>query len=303
MNNQLYTIKTISSLHCGIGSGQGDIDLPVAKSPVTGLPHIPSSSLKGVVKDCFFNRSDIAQNSHAQLEELFGPENSDFASAVSFGDGTLLALPVRSYFGGFAYLSSPLVLGLLRQVLLRSGLKEIPKIPEFGAHTQEQHYKASIPENSLLEGGGIQDKVLLEEIDLLIEPSYQGLTQEWAELIGKIYFSDEEYRRVFHQRFIIADDNVLQFMAQTALPVDAHIAIDDKTGVVHKGALWYEESVPPETLFYGVIGVDNGNGEAKSTEKELTQLLLDDSPTTIQIGGKATTGKGMVDFRFPSINE
>jgi CRISPR-associated protein Cmr4 len=290
MKQNVYTLKTITSLHCGIGSGQGDIDLPVAKSPVTGLPIVPGSSIKGVLKDSFQHKF----KADGLVAELFGPDNSDHASAISIGDACLLALPVRSFFGGFAYLTSPLVLGLFREALRRTGRTDLPDIPAIGA-AGEAHYKASATADSLLRGTG-KEHILLEEIDLLLVDSHNAITQKWADLLATLYFSEENGQRIFTSRFLIADDNVLSFMAQTALPVDAHIAIDEKTGVVRNGALWYEESVPPEALFYGSVSVDAG---AKGTNAQnLQAFLIDNAPPCIQVGGKATTGKGLVDLRF-----
>ena len=100
---------------------------------------------------------------------------------------------------------------------------------------------------------------------------------------------------------MVADDNVLNFMCQTALPVDAHIAIDDKTGTVAPGALWYEESVPPETIFYGVMGVDRSYDGRDKKADELSDLLCKQAPKCFQVGGKSTTGKGFVQLSFASL--
>jgi CRISPR-associated protein Cmr4 len=104
---------------------------------------------------------------------------------------------------------------------------------------------------------------------------------------------------LFKNHFAIVDDNVLNFFCETALPVDARIAIDDQTGTVKGGALWYEETIPIETIFIGVVGVDRSyNNIVQANSSDLVDLLK--SPGTIhcQIGGKATTGKGFVAINF-----
>lgn len=282
-----YTIKTITPLHCGVGTGQGDIDLPVAKSPVTGYPIIPGSSLKGVLKNWFLHESNLEKEI---VYELFGPENSDFASAISISDSNLLALPVRAFFGGFAYLTGPLAIGLFRQNISQN-TDDLPATPTI---TPGEHYKAMVPAGSLLCGQQDAEQILLEEIDLLLEKDEGDQVQGWSQAIADLFFP-EDYKETFKKRFIVADDNVLSFMTQTALPVDAHIAIDPQTGVVKGGALWYEETVPPETLFYGTLSIDNGN-KGSSTATELTQALHTNAPTHFQIGGNATTGKGLVEL-------
>lgn len=296
MKNHIYMLKTISSLHCGVGSGKGDIDLPVAKSPVTGLPVVPGTSLKGVLKSWFQHQSPIKESEKAAITALFGPKDSDFASAISIGDASLLCLPVRSFFGGFAWLTSPLALGLYRQSLQRTGETDFPSIP---ALENPEHYHAIVPANSKLVGAGMAGQVLLEELDLLLENDPQGIASAWAERIGQVFFDDPEDLALFSQRFIIADDNVLNFIAETALPVDPHIAIDSDTGIVRSGALWYEENVPPESIFYGNLSVDRGydRNESHSTES-LNTLLLQNIPPSLQVGGKATTGKGLVELKL-----
>jgi len=53
METRMFTLKTRSGLHCGIGQGLSDIDLPTAKESVSGYPLVPGSSLKGVLRDRF----------------------------------------------------------------------------------------------------------------------------------------------------------------------------------------------------------------------------------------------------------
>lgn len=295
MKQQLYLLKTLSSLHCGVGTGAGDIDLPVAKSPVSGLPLVPGSSMKGVLKDHFLQHDADEKKRTA----LFGREGADHASALSIGDSSLLALPVRSFYGGFAYLTSPMTLTSFRQACIRAGVEGIPEVPNVGL-PQEEHMKAGLPNETVLIGSEVEC-VLLEEIDLLIEPDLQDAVQKWADFLADLFIQDPDARVHFTRRFIVADDNVIRFLCETALPVDAHIAIDPDTGTVRPGMLWYEESVPPEALFYGVVGVDR-SAQFNYKAHELQSHLLEKAPSYLQVGGKATTGKGLVQLTLPRTN-
>ena len=303
MKNHLFTIRAMSPIHCGIGQGLNDIDLPTAKSTVSGHPIIPGSSIKGVLKDEFAERIGIVPDENKRKEymkSLFGGDGGDdFASAISVGDANLLALPVRSYFGTFAYLVSPYTLQLLKNQLQRVFKDfKLPEIPEIGRENNGANYRVMITGNSLLKSPDIQNRILLEELDLFIADK-QSIAEEWATFISKMLFKDEEGQDLFIQHFAIVDDNVLNFLCDTGLPVDARIAIDNETGTVKPGALWYEETVPVESIFIGIMGVDKSyNKNIKADAGELSKILIDAGTIHCQVGGKSTTGKGFVALNF-----
>ncbi|OEU65713.1 MAG: type III-B CRISPR module RAMP protein Cmr4 [Desulfovibrio sp. S3730MH75] len=303
MENLTIAIKTLSPLHCGIGSGMNDIDLPVARHKISGHPVIPGSTIKGVLKDEYL-RGPTAKvvSDPTAVEAIFGGEGSGdaYASAISIEDGLLIALPVRSYYGTFGYLASPYTLQQFKKALKRSsaavGLPEIPRMS--GLDTAKDSYRVILTSESLIKQGG---DVLLEEMDLAVE---EGSADDWAVLIARYFCDSDEEKDIFIKRFAIVDDNVLNFLCDTALPVDARICIDENTGTVKKGALWYEESVPPEALFMAVAGMDRSykEGEGRSAT-DLVKTLIGEDPVKemyVQIGGKATTGKGFVAVRMSS---
>ena len=297
MKNYLFTIRAMSPIHCGVGQGLNDIDLPTAKSTISGHPIVPSSSIKGVLKDEFSNRAKNGMANKENVKSLFGgTSDDDFASAISVGDANLLALPVRSYFGTFAYLASPYTLKLLKNQLMRVTKKNLPKIPTIGRSGDRSNYQIMITNNSLLESPDVRDRILLEELDLNIADN-KKTTDKWAEIISKMLFTDEEGQTLFKQHFAIVDENVLNFLCESGLPVDARIAIDDKTGTVKPGALWYEETVPIESILIGIMGIDRSYN-SKATADELAKILTDPETIHCQIGGKSTTGKGFVALNF-----
>lgn len=295
MEMKIFTLKTRSGLHCGVGQGLSDIDLPTAKESVSGYPLVPGSSLKGVLRDHFDDDSN-----NDKFMACFGKEGTgghdNFASALSFSDARLICLPVRSYFGTFAYLASPYSLNIFRDILLQSGQADIPALPSFPTETDS--YRASLPESSkLVSFDRLADRVLLEDLDLLVDGNSSTIAGKWAQLISNIlYPKDEESQKIFIEHFAIADDNVLAFLCETALPVTAHTKIGDN-GVVAKGALWYEEYVPPEAVFIGAIYGEQGKDKNRLSASELLDFVCHD-PVDIQIGGSATTGRGLVSINF-----
>lgn len=304
MINLTIAIKTLSPLHCGIGVGMNDIDLPVARHKVSGHPVIPGSTIKGVLKDEYRSgKTAKAISDTDAVDAIFGTEgNGDaFASAISIEDGLLVALPVRSYFGTFGYLASPYTLQQFKKALIRSGVKNrLPSLPAVsGIDPAKNSYRVLLTKDSLLVE---DDNVLLEEMDLAVED--EGSADEWATCIAEYFCDSEDDKKVLIKRFAIVDDNVLNFLCDTALPVDARVAIDKDLGTVKKGALWYEESVPSEALFMSVAGMDRSykDKEAHSAEDLYKVLTGDESVKDmyVQMGGKATTGKGFVAVRIGS---
>jgi len=107
------------------------------------------------------------------------------------------------------------------------------------------------------------------------------------------------------QLVIISDDNY-SHLTQHATPVNAHIAIDSETKIVKRGALWYEETLPPETLLYfGISAVaSRTRQETKTIEKpsdpkfsasQVLGAVTDLFPTEkswLQLGGNETVGMG-----------
>ncbi len=89
---------------------------------------------------------------------------------------------------------------------------------------------------------------------------------------------------------------MLGFLADTATEIRSRIRIDDEKRTVIKGALWYEENLPAESLLFGILGVDRPHDDSglSDTGAAFTEHLSSDS--LIQIGGKATVGRGLVRF-------
>lgn len=309
----IASIRTLSPLHCGSGSGLKDIDMPVIRHKVSGHPLIPGSSIKGVLKDYY---QDKFGKSDEKVQALFGLDSENttnetepkkangFASAISMGDGLLLALPVRSFYGTFAYLASPYTLQQFKSALTRAGINGLPEIPSgLGIKKEDENYKVVLTVDSLLKIIG-EKKILLEEMDLEIiqEPSPEPAADKWATIIADYFCTDAEDTELFKMRFAITDDNVLNFLCDTGLPIEAHIRINEETGTVDNGALWYEETVPPETLFFSKISVDRSfkKGTDKSAEDLSKILYTKDANSSVytQFGGKATTGKGFVSVKY-----
>lgn len=294
MKTKLFFLKTITHLHCGVGQGLSDIDLPTARESVSGHPFVPGSSIKGVLRDA------LSGGDESLLNAAFGADGVDCVDAASSAmitDARLLCLPVRSFFGTFAWVASPHTLNVFRTLIIRAGIGGSPELPSLGGQGAE-HYRCAATSDSLIAKNGA---VMLEDLDLRVE---NKLTADaWADFIVKLAFSDDaQSGDFFKKRFIIADDNVLNFLCETALPVQAHIRINEETGTVARGALWYMETVPSECLMVGAVLAEQGRGKYRGKSEDAIMEFVAGGPRYCQVGGNASTGCGMVAISFTGEN-
>lgn len=302
MKSILTLLQCVSGLHCGIGQGLSDIDAPTARDPVTGHPIIPGTSLKGVLRDEFSTAARdnelrdkfVAAFGHDTKEQPGGVES---ASAAAFGDLRLLCLPVRSFFGSFAWVTSPGILQHFARDTKKAGLTPPASspapagAPEYGC----VHAADSVLPLPL----SAAPKVVLEDLDLCVDVQQGKSADAWADLIAtSLWPADTAAVAGFRKRFLIVHDDILDFLCETALPVVARNRIGEN-GVVERGALWYEEHVPSESIFWGLVHVAEVRGRRQFTATALSSYLTQ-APLFIQIGGNASTGKGFASLAFTS---
>jgi CRISPR-associated protein Cmr4 len=259
---RLILLHALTPLHVGTGQAVANVDLPIAREKATGFPIVPASALKGVLRDNFNNQSWATQ--------AFG--DADRAGAWMFTDLRILCLPVRSFFGVFAYTTCPLILQRLQRHAQVFGIKGFENLS-----VEVQGADIALASNSALGKG---NKVYLEDLDLTAKQSPEA--DAVANAIAEKLLPNSE-RRYFTERFAVVSNDVFTFLSETATEVVARVRLEDNTKTVASGGLWYEEAVPAEALFYGFVG-------ATSAEPSLAPLQIDQP---LQIGGDATIGRGL----------
>lgn len=276
MNTKPFLLHALSSLHAGTGHAPGIIDLPIARMKATGIPFVPGSSIKGVLRDAR-SRDEEKEKANA----VFGPARVDskdaaldHAGALVVGDARLLALPVRSFKGTFAWVTSPLLLALGKRDLDRTDLS----IPRFESR-EARHATGCL----CVHGG----KVYLEDLDLNAKRADES--EVWAKLLAPLASPGDD---IFTKRFVIVDDDTMTFLWETATQVDARVRLDAKTRTVANGALWLEESLPAETLLIGLLGADKSRNPRENLAPEQVLEFALPGDQVHQFGGKATTGRG-----------
>lgn len=270
MNTKLLFIQALSPIHAGTGQGVGVIDNPIAREKSTDIPFIPGTTIKGVLRDACENDAD--------RKIIFGSATNDVElsmGAATFTDARLVLLPVRSLKGVFAWVTSPL---LLKRLIRDAGKIEHPSLPKDAVGADD----CLVSSNSELKLSG--DKVILEDLDLRGKSNTDVDT--WAKwLADSLYGEGSEWHETLKERLCIISDDNLSFLLETATEITARIALDGDKKTVKEGALWYEESLPVETVLVSMV-ITKNNEKVFKTLEALTK-------NTLQFGGNATVGRGL----------
>ena len=291
MTARLTFVHALSPLHAGIGQGAGVIDLPIAREKATGLPFLPGSSLKGALKA-------LSPNENTR-KRIFGADptgadtSNDYASPVQFSDQRLLLLPVRSLAGTFAWVTSPyLIRRFVRDV------RDIQFTPPTAIPQPQKYEQCYIAGNAnrISIPDGNNKKIILEDLDLT--PQNEDITA-WATWIGPKLFVEQDWQRMLTERLCIIHDDVFNFLIDTATEITTRIKLKEETKTVDTvtGGLWYEEALPAETVLYG-FALATPVRAINVTDQEVFRTLENLTNNAVQLGGKATVGRGVCRVRL-----
>lgn len=292
---KFYWLHAVTPLHVGEGFGIGAIDLPIVRERATGWPLVPGSAIKGVISDRFGASDKDVRKENAKFAAAFGTGGEDLSNsgALVFTDSRIVALPVRSDFGTFAWVTSKDVLMRLKRDLdaagMGNGLSADINVAEDAIH---------LPASSALKGPG--GKVCIADIDLSGKDC--PLTKTWAEKLGKWLFTDAAWQTEFCKRFTLVPGDTFNFLAENATEIAARIRIDPEKKTVVPGGLWYEEYLPAETILAGLVWCDQGFAKKRGFAGDVLVGEFCKNELLLQIGGKATVGKGRTRCIFGDSN-
>ena len=279
----LLLLTSETPLHAGAGQSVDGIDLPIQREVHTHWPCVFGSAVKGALRAHAEQRMASASTA---IADLFGPDHggaqerdTSHAGALLVGDATLLALPVRSLQSSFKWVTCPQAITRFARTAERLGLAlTLPAISQ------------PAPDKALGQGDA---KLFLEEFRFEQSPDacIGALAQALAPLSGGAL--DEA---TLVQRLVVVHDDIFSFLARNATSVQPHIAIKSDTKTVKDGALWFEETLPPEVLLYVPLTAtaSRRKGGALTAAQVLEQFeqLLPAGKNWLQLGGNETTGMG-----------
>lgn len=262
-----------TSMHAGASSANHVIDLPIMREHSTGWPVVFGSAVKGAMRA----KAETVMPKE-QVFTLFGPDTdnaSDHAGSLLIGDARLLLLPVRSLTSQFRYVTCPDLLVRWQRDRERAGASTL-KLENL-----------SVDGNTALVAKPTPDLFLEEYV-------FHCQATELEELISALATLADRTVQEVHDKLAIVSNDQFALLCRAAIPVNAHIAIDNATKTVKKGALWYEESLPAETLLYCVVSAQNARSGKTRSGSELMQAFTGElfASPYLQLGGNETTGMG-----------
>lgn len=290
---RLLFLHAQTGLHPGSGTALGAVDLPIQRERHTGWPVIPGSTLKGILRDACRRAAD----NEGDLLAAFGPERgmadkdqADMhAGALSLTDARILAFPVRSLKGVFAWVTCPAVLGRLNRDLKLADNPNGLALPAAPAKD-----KALCQQDSPLLVDG-KKQLVLEEFEFE-RAADAGKVPAW---IASHAVDDDFTSKRLQSHLVVLDDEYFTHFVRHATEVVARIALDYERKTVKGTALFYEEFLPAETLFYSVVlaSASRRAGHGK-TAQQMLDYLHQKLPRVLQIGGDETIGKGLCVVRL-----
>ncbi|MFL6235304.1 MAG: type III-B CRISPR module RAMP protein Cmr4 [Thermoanaerobaculia bacterium] len=295
MTTRLMLVHALSPLHAGTGQSVGAIDLPIARERPTGIPLIPGSSIKGALR---------ARSRDDQMtRDVFGPEtaqSSEHAGSVQFSDAHLLLLPVRSLCGTFAWVTSPHLFRKFARGARETGL-DLARLP-----TSPAMKDCCVLGDTLTIPGANGPRAVFEDLDFEVKNDQEAVLKAFAVDLGKVLFPEgspdfQDWRTSLAHRICLVHDDMMSFLLDTAMEVQAHIRLDNDTKTVERGGLWYQESLPAESVLSGLVvaaDVKAANNRSERTATALLDHVTSLAQGLVQLGGKATTGQGSCYVRM-----
>lgn len=288
----LLFIRAITPLHVGVGRAGGIVDLPVQKD-LYGYPIIYASSLKGALRStCLM----ISKNTKINCEDLFGSPpgiTPTIPGKIMLLDAQLFLIPVRLLKGVYGYVTSPFILKRFADYLevkdkskadeLYSLIgKLIEKLKDSGKVIVSDSEKTSI--------SGHNGKYVVINEEFWLKPVdgddiLQSIIDSMPkQLVKKIGLEKEKF-------LIISDSNDLSIqVVEKSLLRLQRIRLKEGVKIVETGALWSEEYVPRNTVFYTLALYADGNIQDNFTN------MLNRTRNYVILGGNETIGKGLTEL-------
>jgi CRISPR-associated protein Cmr4 len=258
MKTMILGLLAETSIHPGAGQSAGFVDLPVAREAATDYPVIVGSSFKGALRDA------AEQDGQRDVEKTFG--KSDAAGDLLVSDARLLLLPVRSLTSQFKWVTCPHLIERYQRD--RARIKPLASKP----------VEVSCPPGKYLgAGSGV---LFLEERQF----DFDGPLPSESALVGLIgaLVRHELTRKRLAEQLVVVHDKDFAWFARYGLAVTARNQLNDKKTSKN---LWYEETLPAESLFYALLA-ERGNGALENVRS------IFKARPYLQVGGNETIGQG-----------
>lgn len=264
---EAYLLTCLTNLHAGSGDNDmGVIDNQVQRDPVTGIPVINSSSLKGALREYFKTNTPITDD---VVSYVFGADpmrdskQTEKIGHYKFFQADMIVYPVRSNKQVFRRATS---LDQLTEVIARANRLGAKTVTEeaFGVTDEVKNLEVSANEPRIKSGNELLENLTASGGLGLTEPSLLGY---FPALYEKC-----DYRNLVKR-----------------LPTIARNQLENG----ESKNLWYEEIVPRESKFVFLVSRPEScllDTKYDDFEKEL-------SDCTVQVGANGSIGYGYCSIK------
>jgi CRISPR-associated protein Cmr4 len=304
--HRLFTLIAHSHLHPGEGKARAAVDQPIARESVSGMPFVPGHSAKGAIKAGVFARQIGTQNGRVPGGADAGatPEDHLFGNPLTTGSGALLVNEFRLVLLPLRATGYPFVLGTTTYLLDR--LANDLDFAEQGSVAAD--LRSRIAGIRQLQSGVALTPTSIDDVHGF-RFSRRGaedderLRTDLASAISTLLGIPTE----LDLAATLAVFNIADFrhLTEVALPVRARNALDPNK---ISQALWYEETLPPDTVMTALIGrrgmVPDPSVEENSDASfvDPVDVALEKLKSTtsgrhyLQVGGNETVGQGLLQI-------
>ncbi len=262
MRIDAYKLKFITNAHVGSGGSNIDIvDNVVQKDPVSNLPVIFSSSLKGAFREHFKNEGKNF------LEYIFGSDNKEANSKAGkfiFFEAFMLTRPVRSNILPYFNATSPFIVK-----------KFLDYLEEFNILNSLQEELKEFYENIKT----IKKVTLNQEFENIFIEDYSN-----------VEVKDVKIPKIFGENIAIFPD---EYFKELSLPF---VARNNLENGVSKN-LWYEEIIPKFSTYIFFIGKPDNVSKEDKDKIENFEKRFDKKSEIMQIGANKTIGYGFAKIK------
>lgn len=266
---KIYVINALTNMHVGSGDvNYGVIDNLIQRDPITDLPNINASGLKGALREAY----EVPEF----VNDIFGsaPKDTDNKKqgGARFFEASLLSLPVRSDKAPYLLATSvDLIKAFAERINLFGGDKYVNLVNKLNEFVNLIEDKVSV--NKAVVFDSKYDNATIEVMDLKASSIEVDLPSDVAQVLGgNLVVVSHEYLKE------LCDNNHLPVIARNNL----------ENG--QSKNLWYEQILPKYSRLYFMVM--NVNCQPSMWSDFTTNLAND----IYQIGANATIGYGFCKF-------
>jgi CRISPR-associated protein Cmr4 len=287
----MYIIETLSNMHVGSGDTHfGMVDNLIQRNPVTSVPVIHASGLKGAIREYFdhllkYDSSKTTLNND-EIIELFGnevqssPETpGDLKNSpghLIFFEANMLTLPLRSNQNVFYNCTSETIITDYLD-MFDDFVKKSPEFNELKTFLKTMVYNAH------------DFYYFNEAVDLEIE-DYSRAKKYESTIPDSVKKVLSDYLKIDIDNLAIFDSSLFSRICKDSIPVIARNYIkQDGTS----GNLFYEEVLPRKTSLYFLVGYDSHlNQNGKKDLREKFEKEFNNNGKAYQFGANYSIGYG-----------